>query len=448
MKEKFAYGLGDAAANFVFQTQVTFLMFFYTNVAGIMAGTAGTILLISRVVDAFNDPLVAGLADRTRTRWGRYRPWVLWTAPVLGAALVLCYTVPPFSPAGKLVWAIATYNLLMVVYAANNIPYSALSGVMTHDSRERTSLGSWRFICAMGATLVVNVFTLDLIERFGGGNEALGYQLTMALWAAVAVPFFAVTFAWTKERIQPERIHRSPFWQDLTDLSRNTAWMALFAVAVLIYVQLALRSGTLLYYFKYCVHAPKVLSWMDNFGVFNGIGLICTIAGVMLSAPLTSRFGKCTVFRVCLALSSFWMAAFAFLPTDSFAALVGLQVLLQISFGPTIPILWAMMADVADYSEWRTSRQCTALAFASIILGFKFGFGVGGWLNGKLLSYFDYSTLGKLSPHTIHGIVLMVSIFPALALLAVVCVMFFYRLDDHFVKRMQLELVARRQGSA
>jgi Na+/melibiose symporter-like transporter len=218
-------------------------------------------------------------------------------------------------------------------------------------------------------------------------------------------------------------------------------------VAVLSNVHRALRSGTLLFYFEYYVQAPNVVTWMDNFGVFNGIGLAATIAGVMLSAPLTSRFGKRTTFRVCLILSSVLMAAFSVLPPASFVALVGLQVLLQLSFGPTIPILWAMMADVADYAEWKTSRQCTALAFASIILGLKLGFGVGGWLNGQLLSYFGYSGGVTLPPEAIRGIVLMISILPALALLASFCVMFFYRLDDRFVGRMQLALVARRQES-
>jgi sugar (glycoside-pentoside-hexuronide) transporter len=443
-KEKFAYGLGDAAANFVFQTQITFLMFFYTNVAGIAAGTAGTILLISRVVDAFNDPLVAGLADRTRTRWGRYRPWILWTALPLAVALVLCYTVPPLGTRGKVVWAIATYNVLMVVYAANNIPYSALSGVMTRDSQERTRLASWRFVFAMGAALFVNVFTVDLVDLFGRGDEALGYQLTMCLWAVLAVLFFIVTFLWTEERVTSETRQPSPFWRDASDLLRNRAWMALFAVAVLIYVQLALRSGTMLYYFEYYLQAPDAVAWIDNFGLFNGVGLTCTLIGVAASAPLSSRFGKRETFRVCLLLSSVVMAAFWLVPADAFATLIGLQVVLHLVFGPTIPILWAMMADVADYAEWKAGHQCTALAFASIILGLKLGFGVGGWLNGELLSFYGYSTTLELSPSAIRGIVSMISVFPAMALFAAFCVMFVYQLNNTFVKQIEVALVARR----
>jgi sugar (glycoside-pentoside-hexuronide) transporter len=443
--EKFAYGIGDSAANFIFQTQITFLMFFYTNVFGIAAGTAGKILLISRLVDAFNDPIIGALADRTNTRWGRYRPWVLWSAVPLAVALVLCYSTPPFDTSGKIIWAIATYNVLMIIYAANNIPYSALAGVMTSDPQERTSLMSWRFVCAMAAALVVNVLTLDLIRFFGRGDEAVGFRLTMALWGALAVVFFVVTFAFTKERVSPDPRQRSTLWQDVSDLFRNGPWIALFALSVLIYVQLALRSGTLLYYFNYYLQLDEMFGWIDNFGVFNGVGLAFTIIGIMLSKPLAKRFGKRTTFRCCLLLSSALMAAFALLPPDSFLMLLGLQIALQLAFGPTIPILWSMMADVADYSEWKTGRRSTALAFASIIFGLKLGFGVGGWLNGALLEYFGYSKTTALSSAATQGILMMVSIVPAVIVLMAAGVLVMYRLDDQFVQQMEQTLLARRK---
>src|SRR3954462_6472303 len=219
--EKLAYGLGDAAANFVFQTQITFLMFFYTDVFGIAARDAGTILLVSRLLDAFNDPMIGALADRTNTRWGRYRPWILWSALPMAIVLVLCYTTPALGSTGKIVWAVATYNALMVIYAANNIPYCALSGVMTSDTRERTSLSSWRFVCAMLATLVVNMFTLKMVDSLGGGDTAFGYRATMALWGALAVVLFVVTFIFTRERILPSPRQQSTVREDLADLLRE-----------------------------------------------------------------------------------------------------------------------------------------------------------------------------------------------------------------------------------
>jgi Na+/melibiose symporter-like transporter len=201
--EKLAYGIGDSAANFVFQMQLPFLTYFYTDVFGIGARTAGQVLLFSRIVDAFYDPIIGALADRTRTRWGRYRPWILWTAVPLAVALVLCYTTPQLDVQGKVVWAVLTYNLLMLLYAANNIPYCALSGVITSEPLERTSLASWRFVCAMATALVVNTFTVKMVDLFGRGNAQLGYPLTMALWGSLAIVFFAFTMAFTKERVGP-----------------------------------------------------------------------------------------------------------------------------------------------------------------------------------------------------------------------------------------------------
>ena len=442
--EKFAYGIGDGAANLIFQTQITFLMFFYTNVFGIEAGVAGTILLISRVIDAFNDPLIGALADRTNTRWGHYRPWILWTAIPLALAFVLCYITPPFNDTGKFVWAIATYNLLMITYAANNIPYCALSGVITADSLERTSLSSWRFVCAIAAAFVVNTFTLNLVAHFGGGDSKIGYPATMALWAIVGVVFFVITFAFTKERIQPNRKQHSSVWQDLSDLRHNGPWIALFSLAVLIHIEQAMRSGAMLYYFNYCLRLDNVFDWIGNFGVFNGVGLIFTIIGVALAKPLVSRFGKRATFRTCLFLSSVLMATFAFLPPDSFYMLFGLQILLQLAFGPTIPILWSMMADVADYSEWMTGRRSTALAFASIIFGLKLGLGVGSWLNGSLLESSHYSPNAPLTDTSRFGIVSMVSIFPAAVLMIGFVALFAYRLDDETMNEIENGLSSRR----
>lgn len=438
IKEKLAYGIGDAAANLVFQTQITFLLFFYTDVFRIAAGTAGAILLLSRVVDALSDPIIGALADRTNTRWGHYRPWVLWTGIPMAIALVLCYTTPQLGPTGKIIWAVATYNVLMVIYAANNIPYCALSGVMTGDSQERTSLASWRFLCAMAATLVVNMYTVDLVEYFGQGDTELGYQWTMGLWGILAVGFFVVTFAFTKERISPHPKQKSSWSQDLSDLVRNGPWIALFLLGVLIYIQLALRAGSMLYYFTYYLNRE------DLFGVFNGLGLAMTMVGVFLAKPLAERFGKRRTFRVCLFLSAGLMAAFVFVRPDALRTLFALQMLMQLMFGPTIPLLWAMMADVADYGEWETGRRSTALAFASIVFGTKLGLGVGVWVNGALLEYLGYTAVGEQSERAVHGIVLLISLLPAASLLVGVGVLFLYRLDDRLVDEIEQSLLARR----
>jgi len=444
--EKLAYGLGDFGANLIGQTQITFLLFFYTDVVSISAGAAGTILLVSRVLDAINDPIVGALSDRTTSRWGRYRPWILGSAVPLAVALVLCYTVPDFGASAKVVWAVVTYNLLMILYAANNIPYCALSGVMTDDSTERTSLASWRFVCAMAAALAVNMFTLDLVKYFGRGAEASGYQAAMVVWGAMAVICFAITFAFTRERIEPSPQQQSSLRQDLSDMVHSGPWIALFLLAVLIHVQLALRGGTMLYYFTHYVRRQDPIWRFSPFGLFNGVGLVVVMIGVVLAKPLAKRFGKRNTIQVSLLLSAVFMALFAVVPRDALGPLFALQVLMQLSFGPSIPLLWTMMADVADYAEWKMNRRSTALAFASIVFGLKLGSGIGGWLSGEWLDYVGYMPTGDQSPTAIRGIAATISVFPALALLMGCVVLFFYRIDDRLGQQIQQALRERRSG--
>lgn len=443
IREKLAYGLGDSAANFVGASQATFLLFFYTDVLGISAQAAGTILLVSRLVDALNDPIVGALADRTSTRWGRYRPWLLLTAVPLAIVLVLSFTVPDLSPTGKVVWAIVTYNLLMITYAANNIPYCALSGVITGDGDERTSLASWRFLCAMGATLIVTMFTLDLVKRIGGDNAAIGFQGTMIVWGIVMTLCFVVTFLFTRERVTAHQ-RRSSVRQDLVDLSRNGPWIVLFILALLINVQLAFRSASTLYYFEYYQLAPQLLSWVSNFGLFNGIGLAVVMVGVFLSNPLAKRFGKRHTFQTCLLVSALLMAAFSLLPRDSVVGLFALQILMQLAIGPTIPLLWSMMADVADYSEWKTGRRSTALAFATIVFGLKLGGGLGGWANGALLQSAGYVSHGVQSPAALRTISWLVSVVPAAALIGGCAVLYFYQIDRSTEIEIEETLRSRR----
>ena len=445
LKEKLAYGLGDSGANLVGATQATFLLFFYTDVLDISAKAAGTILLVSRLVDAFNDPIMGALADRTDTRWGRYRPWVLWTSLPMAVALVLCFTTPDFSEMGKVIWAVTTYNLLMILYAANNIPYCALSGVMTSDVDERTSIASWRFLCAMGATLIVTMFTFDLVDVIGQGDVRAGYQGTMIVWGVFVVLCLVTTFLFTRERVRPTAGKQSSFRQDLADLFRNGPWIALFMLALLIYVQLSFRSGTMLYYFQYYQQSPRLFSWVTNFGLFNGVGLAVVMIGVFLSKPISKRFGKRNTFQVCLIASAVLMACFACLPRDSTISLFTLQILMQLTFGPTIPLLWSMMADVADYAEWKTGRRSTALAFASIVFGFKLGSGVGGWMSGELLQFAGYSGNGEQSADALWMISMLVSVLPAIALFVGAVVLYFYKIDRRLELQIEQTLRDRRR---
>jgi glycoside/pentoside/hexuronide:cation symporter, GPH family len=437
--EKAGYSLGDCAANFVFQTQLIFLMNFYTDVFGITAAVAGTMFLVSRLWDAFNDPVMGALADRTNTRWGKFRPWVLWTAVPFAIAFVLAYTTPDLSTTGKIIWAYVTYNLLMMVYTANNIPYSALTGVLTADSIERTSLASWRFLFAMSAAFIVQTFTLDLVNYFGQGDRATGYQMTMALWAVLAVICFVITFSTTKERVHPNPRQRTSLVQDLRDLVGNGPWLALFFLTIFIFINLSLRGGTTLYYFQYFVQREEL------FGRFNGIGLLATMVGILLSKPLTIRFGKRNTFRVCLFLTALFTALFFFVPAEAVGTIFALQILLQFSYGPTIPLLWAMMADVADYSEWKNNRRATAMAFAVIVFGLKLGLSLGGAAQGWLLKWYGYEPNVEQTQRALDGIVMMMSVFPALAFFIGVGVLGFYKIDKHLEHEIQETLTERRK---
>ncbi len=266
----------------------------------------------------------------------------------------------------------------------------------------------------------------------------------MAVWGGLAVVLFVVTFAFTKERVLPSPRQHSTVRQDLADLLRNKPWVKLFGLALLIHIELALRGGGMLYYFKYYSQSPNVFGWIDNFGLFNGVGLAFVIVGVSLSKPLVELLGKGPAFRLCLVLSAVFMGLMALVPKDSLGTLFVLQILLQLSFGPTIPILWSMMADVVDYSEWETGRRSTALAFASIVFGLKVGLGIGGWLNGEALAWLGYSKDVPLTAAAERGIVMLVSVVPAAALLVGAAVLRYYPLTDKLMDEIEVALAERR----
>jgi Na+/melibiose symporter-like transporter len=722
--EKVGYSLGDSAANFIFQTVIMFLMFFYTDVFGIPAAVAGTLFLITRIWDAVNDPMMGAIADRTKTRWGKFRPWVLITAIPFGLVGVLTFTTPDMSTLHKIIYAFITYNLLMMVYTANNIPYSALMGVLTGDSIERTGLASYRFVFAMLATLAIQTLTIPLVDRLGvdtrstvvqsnisgdlltitpknhgstkiivsandqhdhitksdffvkvtkpeperpllrmplpdltleqgfgqyvidltpvfnpgkygpltykaalqekdiakaeimenslklieegigvtnvtvtasdrlksavnsqftlavmvkgnsapvveskpdidlnkgfgtyqlnlsdlfsdadgdalvytatssdqgvvgaeiegqqlvvverepgqteinvsandkkGGmcsltipvmvrsgenmapaisqsfssktisadgqavqinlskhfddpdkdtlsykvsvvNQAKGYQLAMGIFCALAVVFFFITFFVTKERVQPDPKQKTSLKRDLADLMKNGPWKAIFFLTIFIFIYLSLRYSVTLYYFTYYVKREDLFSW------FNMSGMLVTIGGIFLSKPLALRFGKRNTFGVCLFLTAVFTTIFAFLPPSALFLIFATQILISLCYAPTIPMLWAMMADCADYSEWKTGRRATGMTFSAATFGLKFGLALGGFISGWLLTLFGYVAGAEQTPIALRGIRLMVSIIPAIPFFVGVIVLFFYRINKGTELQMQEELVERRK---
>jgi glycoside/pentoside/hexuronide:cation symporter, GPH family len=440
VREKVGYGIGDAAANFIFQTMIIFQLAFYTDTFGITAAAAGTLFLVVRVFDAAFDPLMGVIADRTNTRWGKFRPWILWTAVPFGIMGFLAFTTPDLSPSGKLAYAYVTYILLMMVYSANNLPYSALSGVMTGDVVERTSLSSYRMVFAMASQLVIQGLALPMVKQFGGGNDALGYKITMGIFSALAVVFFFITFATTRERVRPDPAQKSSIGQDFADLVSNGPWKAMFALTIILFVTLALRGGVMLYFFKYYVGRE------DMFGWFNVIGTGATIIGVLLSKAVAERIGKRRLFVIGLLGTVVFTAAFILLPASNLPLIIATEALRQFAYGFTIPLLWAMMADVADFSEWKNRRRATAVIFSAIIFGLKAGLGIGGAIGGYLLEAYGYVPNAVQSDHALLGIRLTASIFPAIAFLLCAVCLTFYRIDKSLELEMSRELTERRNA--
>jgi sugar (glycoside-pentoside-hexuronide) transporter len=438
VREKVGYGLGDAAANFIFQTMIIFQLAFYTDTFGITAAAAGTLFLVVRVFDAAFDPLMGVVADRTNTRWGKFRPWVLWTAIPFGIMGFLAFATPDLSPTGKLTYAYITYILLMMVYSANNLPYSALSGVMTGDAVERTSLSSYRMLFAMLSQLVIQVLALPMVKYFGKGNDALGYKFTMGIFSVLAIIFFVTTFATTRERVRPDPQQKSSLREDFRDLLSNGPWKAMFALTVILFITLAMRGAVMLYFFKYYVKRE------DAFSLFNGIGTGATIVGLLLSKPIAERIGKKPLFLYGLIGTVVFTAAFILLPATNLPLIVTIEALRQFAYGFTIPLLWAMMADVADFSEWKTHRRATAVIFSAIIFGLKAGLGVGGAFAGKLLSFYGYVPNVEQTERALLGIRLTASVYPAIAFALCAVCLAFYHIDKTTELEMSAELTERR----
>lgn len=438
-KEKVGYGLGDFAANIVFQTVMIFLMYYYTDIFGIPVAAVGTLFLISRIWDAINDPMMGAVADRTKSKYGRFRPWIKWTAFPFGILAVLMFTTPDFSVSGKIIYAYITYILMMMIYTANNIPYGALSGVMTSDSVERTSLNSYRFVLGQSAALMVQGLTLPLIAFLGAGDKALGYQLTMAIFAVIAIGMFYITFYTTKERIIPVETESTPLKKDLKDLMHNRPWMILFFMGLVTFIFLSLRIAVGLYYFKYYVGDESL------FSMFAVLGTLGLIAGIPLSKPLTKKFGKRNTYIASNVLSGI-AVILLFLPSpDQYIYAYIISACVGFLNGPGVPILWAMYADTADYAEWKFGSRATGIVFSAATFGQKFGWGIGGALTGWLLAIFSYVPNMEQSANALLGIKLMLSVIPGVLMILSVGLLFFYNLTEPFMEKVQAELSARRK---
>jgi glycoside/pentoside/hexuronide:cation symporter, GPH family len=491
--EKAGYSMADAAANFVFMTMILFQTNFYTDTFGLSASAAAAILLWPKLWDAFFDPIMGVVADRTNTRWGKFRPWILWTAIPWAVVMVFAYTTPKGWSMGALIaYAAITNTLLMTLYSMNNMPYSALGGVMTADLNERARLNSFRFIAVNIAQFIVGGFTLPLVAKFSEGHDRQhGWQMTMSIWAGVCLVLFLITFLTTRERIQPVAESHSSPKQDFKDLLKNSPWKIMALMTLIHFAILSFRGGALYnYYHQYAdkaamfdflqklgLTAPAlapgvakpggILEWLgyivhgsrDNLGasnvadVFNSIanmtGTLTTIIVIMASASFARRFGKKAVALVGFGLSTLCAFSFYLLKPGDVNGMIALTILGSIVYAPTVPLVWAMFADVADYSELTTGRRFTGTVFATIGFCLKAGLAFGSasflWI---MEWFFQYDTRLPGAKEAIHGYQVTSTLVVGLMFAACTVLLALYQLDKQATIEMADELARRRSKSS
>ena len=438
LKEKIGYSLGDAASNFYWKTFEFFLMIFYTDVFGISAAAVGTMLVVTRLADAVADPVMGAIADRTKTRWGHFRPYVLWFALPLAVAGVLTFTTPNLSGNGKLVYAYITYSLLMFLYTAVNIPYTALMGVMTPNSLERTSIASIRFIGAFTAGVFVQYFTLKLVGFFGHGNDARGWQLTMVLYGVLAVAMLALCFATTRERVAPPAQQKSDLKRDLRDLFTSKPWLVLVGVLLLVLAAFVIKGSVSAYYFKYFVKREDLLG---PFLVSNGLAFLVAVS---IASQLAKVFGKKRLFMMAIGIGGLVIGGFYIAGPSDIVLMFALQIVSSFIIGFNSPLVFAMFADTADDAEWRTGRRTTGLVFASAIFSTKAGVAIGALIFGLILDYFGYVPNVPQTHRSLSGIILSMSWIPCGLMLLATALMQLYPLSEELMVRIESDLKDRR----
>lgn len=461
--EKIAYGLGDMASNLFYQTFTMFLLYFYTDVFGITAAAAGTMFLVVRMLDTFYDPLVGVLADRTKSKYGKFRPWILYTVIPFGAVGFLTFFTPEIATSAKVVYAYITYTAMMFIYSTINVPYGALMAVMTSNSLERTSLSAFRSISAFVGGLIVQGFTLKLINYFGllnthadgSANEQFGFSIAMGIYSVLAVIMFLTTFFVCKERIKPINEQSNSLREDIKDLFKNVPWLILTVVGIMTCLYVAIRNGSIIYYFKYYANNAGT-AHLFGFEIgaealissFMVAGTAFSILGTVLLKPMAAWVGKKNVYILSMALGTVLSMAYYFLNKDQITLMFVFQALCNFAVGPAMAMMWSMYADTADYSEWKNGRRATGLIYSSANFAQKFGWSIGGAIAGYLLAYFGFVANAPLTPDTEKGVRILFSFMPAIWSLIAVIALFFYNLDENKVKEINAELTTLKNNAS
>jgi glycoside/pentoside/hexuronide:cation symporter, GPH family len=455
IKEKVAYGFGDAASSMFWKIFSMYLLFFYTDVFGLAAAAVGTMFLVTKVWDSFFDPFVGIYSDRIDTKWGKFRPFLLWVAVPFAIIGVLTFYTPNFAHDGKLIYAYITYSLMMMVYSLINVPYASLLGVMSSNGKERTTLASYRMVFAFAGSLVALWLIEPLVKYFGDGTltSSQGWFFTIMVFGTITTFLFWGCFAWTKERVKPIKQDQSTLKEDLNDLWKNKPWWILLGAGVATLLFNTIRDGGAIYYFKYYLEKTDQESFslfgmgtgMSYLTVYLVLGQAANIVGVILATPLANKFGKKKTFFGAMLLAAILSIVFYFLTKGNMLMILGLQFFISICAGCIFPLLWSMYADTADYSEWKQGRRATGLVFSASSMSQKLGWALGGAATGWLLAYFGFQANVVQTENAQTGIRLMLSILPAIGAIISMLFIFAYPLTEEKLKDITGELAKRRE---
>ena len=439
--DKVSYGFGDLASNVVFTAVGTYLMFFYTDIFGISAALVGTLFFVTRMWDAISDPIMGMIGDRTQTRFGKFRPYLLYVPIPLAIVAVLTFTTPDLDESGKIIWAFVTYILLMTLYTAINIPYSSLPATISDSPVERGQMASFRMVLAFTGALLVNAGTLPLVEFFGGDNKQQGFQYTMMLLSVIMVVMFWLCFSRVKERV-PVIKQDSSLKEDFAVVIKNRAWWVTLLVGIPTFTFALLPFSVAMYFFSYNVGDVGAA------GLFFTFGTLGMIAGSFLTITIVKYLSK-RVIMVFSALSSmlcigslYWLYAF------DIKAIYAIIFVNQFFIGMCACSLWGMVSDTADYIEWKSGRQVVGLSTSSATFSHKFGMGLGGALVGAGLSFVGYQAGVEQSEESKHMILLLMSLIPAFGMACVALIAYFYPINQEVEIRMQSELRANREAKS
>ncbi len=452
LREKIGYAAGDFASVLYFKVFSSFLMFFYTDIIGISAAIIGTMLILTRVFDAVNDPVMGMICDRTKSKHGKFRPWLRWMIIPYAVSGVAIFLVPDWGSTAQIIYVYITYTLAMVFYTAINIPYGALMGVMTPHSNERTVLASFRFYGAFGANLLVQSTILILVVKLGGSEDGetatqMGYINTMMLYAAGAAILFLFTFYTTKERVKMPKDQQMDLKKDLSQLVKNKPWLAIIVVGVTTIIWIAMRDAAILYYFRYYVveaveegaRFAKLATW------FNVVGTIGTIVGVACTKWFTDIFrGKRNAYMYLTVIVAFVATSYYFASPGDIYFIFFIQLLTSFLMGPLMPLFWSMIADTADYSEWKFGRRFTGLTFSAGTFSQKVGWALGPGIAGFLLAYYGFEANVAQTEDTIHGLRMMMSFIPSAIGLGAAGLVMLYGINLKMERQMEAELSARK----